>query len=450
VLDLPAWGQLSWSPDGRWLAVARSRSNGETSSESGGIYLVPIEGGAPRAVTFPKPPAFDGSPAFSPDGHAIVYATCARPTGLAAWDVHVLALDSERRPQGEARRLNWNRLWIDGLAWTRDGRSVLVGSGFYNGYLWRLSGDGSPPERLELPGPAAFEPFTARSQDRLGFSRRLWNPDIYRLPVGGFPAPVIASPFRERYAQPSSDGRRIAFQSDRSGDREEIWLTDADGSNLTRLTRGPGTWQGSPNWSPDGRAIVFDSRSGDGQWDIWTIGVDGSDLRQVTHEPSNENIPSFSRDGRWIYFGSDRTGRIEVWRAAIGGGAEEQVTHDGGSVPFESFDGRTLYYLGVGNALRARPIGAGVERTIVPCVNHSSYAVAPQGIFHVDCSAPGAPRPSERVLRYWDRATGQDRTVGTFEAPMTGHLSYSADGQYILYDRSNASEYDIMMIENFR
>jgi len=448
LLDFPAWGQLSWSADGRWLAAARSRSSGEDSPESGGIYLVPIGGGPPRAVTFPKPPAYDGFPAFSPDGHALAYAT-AQPGGLAAHDVHVLALDADLHAQGEPRRLNWNRLSIEGLAWTRDGRSVLVGAGFNNWYMWRLPADGSPPERLELPGPAAFEPFAARSQDRLGFSRRLWNPDIYRLPIGGSPAPLIASSFRERYAQPSPDGRRIAFQSGRSGDREEVWLADADGSNLTRLTRGPGTWQGSPCWSPDGRTIAFDSRSGDGQWDIWTIAVDGSELRQVTHAPSNENMPSFSRDGRWIYFSSDRTGRVEVWRAGAAGG-EDQVTREGGFFPLESFDGRTLYYLGSGNALHARPLGAGAERTIVPCVNERSYAVAAHGIFHVDCGAPQAPVSPQRVLRYWDAATGQDRTVGTFEAPVTSHLSASSDGQYILYDRSDVGQYDIVMIENFR
>jgi len=224
---------------------------------------------------------------------------------------------------------------------------------------------------------------------------------------------------------------------------------DADGSNLTRLTRGPGTWQGSPVWSPDGRTIAFDSRSEDGQWDVRTIGVDGSGLRQVTREPSVENKPSFSRDGRWIYFGSDRTGRDEVWRVPAAGGTEEQVTHEGGSSAFESFDGRTLYYQ-AGRALRARPIPGGPERTIIPCVNDRSWAVGPQGIFHVDCSLPDAPLPSRRVLLFWNATTGQDRTVGTFDAPTTSHLGSSPDGRSILYDRSNVGEYDLRMIENFR
>ena len=303
---------------------------------------------------------------------------------------------------------------------------------------------------MELAGRNAYAPFTTRSQDRLGFSRRLWEPVIYRLPLGGSPTALIVSSSRERYAQYSPDGRQIAFQSGRSGDREEVWLADADGSNPTRLTRGPGGWQGSPCWSPDGHTIAFDSRRDDGQWDIWTIGVDGSGLRQVTREPSDENMPSFSRDGRWIYFGSDRTGRAEVWRASTASGTEEQVTHEGGSVPFESFDGRTLYYLGGGKRVAGpadcRWRGAD-HRPLRQCaeLRCRSAGHLPRGLYR-----PGRTGSRARVLRYWAAATGQDRAIATFEAPLTAHLSASADGRSFLYDRSNAAMYDLMMIENFR
>ena len=449
--DFPTAGPLSWSPDGRWLAVGRVRAKGETTPESGGVHLIPIGGGEPSAVTSPKPPAQDAFPAFSPDGRTLAFATCKSGT-LAPCDVYVLGIDPGLRPHGAARRLPWLPLWVDGLAWTRDGRSVLVGSGFYDASLWRVRADGgSPPERVELAGRSGFAPFFARSQDRLGFSRRLWDPDIYRLQLGGSPSPLIASPSRERYAQYSPDGRRIAFQSGRSGDGEEVWLADADGSDVTRLTRGPGVWQGSPCWSPDGRTIVFDSRSDEGQFDIWTIGIDGAGLRQVTREPSNENLPSFSRDGRWIYFASDRTGPNEVWRVPTGGGAQEQMTYEGGWAPFDSFDGQSLYYArsesGQGPLL-ARPTSGGMERTIVRCVNERSYAVGPGGIFYLDCARE--PTSSQRALRHWDAATGQNRAIGTLEAPVTAHLCVSPDGRSILFDRSNASMFDLMMIENFR
>ena len=231
----------------------------------------------------------------------------------------------------------------------------------------------------------------------------------------------------------------------------EIWLADADGGNPTRLTRGPHAFQGSPRWSPDGRLIAFDSRTDDGRWDIWVIGADGSYLRQLTHDPGDENLPSWSHDGRFVYFTSNRSGRAEIWRVASGGGPIEQVTRDGGCTPFESADGRTLYYMRscANDALLARPTAGGPERTIAACVAQRSYAVSPGGVFHVDCRPPQAQETAQQVVLLWDAATGRDTPVGTVEAVWLGGLSSSPDGKSLLFGRSMQPS-DLMMIENFR
>jgi hypothetical protein len=128
-----------------------------------------------------------------------------------------------------------------------------------------------------------------------------------------------------------------------------------------------------------------------------------------------------------------------------------RANHERGCAPFESHEGRILYYLRgcQGAALLARPTGGGNERTIVPCVDAWNYAVGPQGVFHVDCTPPGAPNASQRVLRLWDAATGQDRPVATIEGAWVAGLSASADGRTVLWGRSTLAS-DLMMIENFR
>jgi Tol biopolymer transport system component len=448
--DFPANNeQLSWSPDGRWLAAGRTRAKGETTPESGGIYLIPAGGGEPRAVTSPKPPAFDVYPAFSPDGRALAYASCAGEA-VRACDVYVLSLDSELRPQGAARPLTRQGFWGAGLAWTRDGRSVVYGVVF--DHLWRVRADGSsPPDRVELAGRGAGDPFTATSRDRLGFVRTLEDIDIYRFQVGAASsAPLLASTASDYQPQYSPDGLRIAFDSGREGDADAVWLADADGSNATRLTRGPGRGQGSPRWSPDGRSIAFDSQGDDGRFDVWTIGVDGSGLRQVTHDPADDYLASWSRDGRFIYFSSNRTGRDEIWRVAAAGGAEQQITREGGSIPFESLDGRTLYYKKAqfDAPLLARPTAGGEERTIIGCIAGSfGYAVGPDGVLYLDCDIDR----SHRILRHWDARTGQDRQLGTLDKGtwLALGLSVSPDGRSILYTHATASN-DLMMIDNFR
>jgi Tol biopolymer transport system component len=356
LADFPTRFQLSWSADGRWLAAAKARL---ANDPPGGIHLISTATGESHALTFPKPPSFDISPAFSPDGRSLAYVSCDE--GSPACDVYVLSLDDALHAQRSARRLTQQRNYSPGLAWARDGRSIIFNS---NG-LWRVLADGSAPaERVEL-GAGGWAPSSARNRDRLTYVRG-GDADIYRLKIGASPAPLVQSTFMDLQAQYSPDGQRLALVSARAGGGE-IWLADADGSNLTRLTRGPGQAQGYPGWSPDGRWIVFDSLANDGHVDIWVIGVSGSGLRQITRHTNDDVMPSWSRDGCFIYFVSNRTGRFEVWRTRVnGGGPEEQMSRDGGAFPVESFNGRTIYYKrGSGDdALLGRPTAGGEERTV--------------------------------------------------------------------------------------
>ena len=434
-----ATGTLSWAPDGRYVAAAKARSD---DRQAGGIYVVSTATGEARAVTSPVPPAFDRSPGFSPDGRQLAYASCAGTEGVALCDVRVVAIDADARPIGAARRLPGPLMKQFGLAWSRDGRSIFLAPGT----LWRVRADGtSPPEPLGL-GPVS-SPSVAAGRDRLAFVRG-GDTDIYELRVGGSPRPLVRSAFADLQPRFSPDGRRIAFASDRAGGTSEIWLAEADGGAPVQLTHGPGTLQGYPGWSPDGRRLVFDSRGDDGHVDIWTIDVSGATLRQITRHPADDTVPSFSHDGRFIYFASNRSGRNEIWRVPSAGGAEEQMTRTGGSFPTESRDGRLLYYKSGGGAddspLGRLPAGDG-DRTDLPCVVIFGYDVGPGGIVHHECGITSPTRP----LRLWDPATRRDRLLGKIEADWVGGLSISPDGTRVIYGHGEEAS-SLMMIDHLR
>jgi eukaryotic-like serine/threonine-protein kinase len=442
--------QLSWSPDGRWLAAVRERAPDETTGESGGIHLIPVQGGAPRPITAPTLPAVHRDPAFSPDGRSLAYAACANDK-YAACDVYVLDVDATLTPRPPARRLTHQDLSILGIAWTRDGRSIVYGGARLDfAHLWRVAVDGrSAPERIES-SRRGLTPAIAAQGNRLAFGQHLNETDIYLFEEGRPSVPLISSSALDHGPTYSPDGRRIAFESGRSGEVEEIWLANADGSNPVQLTHGPGGWQGSPSWSPDGKRIAFDSRGRDGFFDVWTIEPDGSGLRRVTPGPLNDNLPTWSRDGRWIYYESERSDGNDIWRVPASGGTPEQITRGGGFRATESPDGRTLFFVRQDDAspLFSQPAEGGPARQVVDCVLSRSMTTGPDGIYYVGCPPERAEMPLYRL----DVKTSATRLLGILKAGggFIPGMSVSPDGKRVLYTPLVAEGSDLMLMEDFR
>jgi Tol biopolymer transport system component len=353
--------------------------------------------------------------------------------------------------QGPARRVTRGVIWTWGLAWTRDGASLVYDDLLSGSRLWRVSIRGNdPPRQIEIAGFNARSPAIAGSRDRLAFSRSASQEDIYRFEVGRPAVAIVASSFEDWNPHLSPDRSRVAFESNRGGGGE-VWLAAADGSNPTQLTHGPGLSQGSPRWSPDGRRIAFDSYGENGQWDIWTIDADGGSLRHLTPSPAAHNSPTWSHDGRFVYFSSDRGGTETIWRVPVAGGPEEQVTHTGGGRCEEAADGQTLFFqraTGGNSPLLAVSLAGGQERTVIDCVPRFGYALGLAGIYHVGCGVD--PRAVPLLLR--DMATGRDRLLGTLERPggSYGGLTVSADGKTILFAKAVGEGSDLVLIENFR
>jgi serine/threonine protein kinase/sugar lactone lactonase YvrE len=444
--DLRTSAPLAWSPDGGYVAA---RNHVEERTGNTGILIVPVAGSKPRVLTTAAAPAFHQAPAFSPDGRRLAYAACTGAT--SSCDVYVMDLDDAVMPAGKPRRLTHQTvLNINGIAWTRDGSAIVYGTELTPSlrYLWRVDARGSGrPERMEIAGLGAAAPATVASRDRLAFSQTMTDLDIYRFVAGREPEPLLVSSFDDYEPQFSPDGRRIAFSSARSEDAVEIWVAAADGTRAQRLTRGPGRWQGSPHWSPEGRRIAFDSQDAEGRWHIWTVEADGGSVTQLTSGSGDQSVPSWSSDGRWVYFSAGRDRGRDIWRTPATGGRPERLTSEGsGTLALEAADGRSiLYQPRDGEApLRSSPLEGGPGRTLIPCVRQWSFAPTADGIYYVECGAG----PDGRLRRFVPE-TLEDKVIGTLEG-FAVNLSVSRDGRTVLYNKRVRAGADLMLLENFR
>jgi uncharacterized protein YjdB len=125
----------------------------------------------------------------------------------------------------------------------------------------------------------------------------------------------------------SPDGSRIAFVSMKDGN-PELYVMDADGANLTRVTNDPAA-DGRPTFTADGQALVFHGARGPGRnpnQQIFYVGLDGQGARALTQDSANSQ-PTVSPDGGTIAFDSTRDGRQpHIWLMSRDGSNQRAFT----------------------------------------------------------------------------------------------------------------------------
>jgi Tol biopolymer transport system component/DNA-binding winged helix-turn-helix (wHTH) protein len=445
---------LAFSPDGNWLITPDVETG--TLGQNGrraGLFLYSVENGSRRLLTLPPPGyAPDMNPALSPDGRSLAFVRGPDRSS----DLYVLPLDPSLSASGEPRRLTfWNRFTIN-PAWTADGREIIVASGeFENTRLWRVAVSGSA-EASVIASAGDFATLPAFAPDgRLAFTRTRWNVSIWKLDLAASPTKgsrlsqwAASSSRIDSNPRFSPDGRRVAFVSNRSG-TYQIWIANADGSGAFQLTSVAAPFVGSPSWSPDGSTILFDETQ-KAHFEVYAVTAAGGTPHRLMGSSGQDAVASFSRDGRWVYFASNRTGEFQIWRMPAEGGKAVQWTRRGGHVARESTDGRYLYYAKLPRDGRASlwrmPAAGGEETQVLESVWAFGWDVTTSGIYYED--VPGFD--GLRAIYFYSFATGRSTQIADASLRGGSGLAISPDGTTLLRDQSTEIGADLMVLENFR
>jgi len=358
--------RIDWSRDGKKLYA--SERIGPHAHQR--IVEIDFASGGRRSLTQAsgnESVPGDDEVALSPNGKMIAFR---RRIDAGSGEVFVAQIG------GEPRQITHDNSGIFGIAWAQDGKSLIVSSRRFSSLqrLWRVRIDGGEQVCLTDASLSASFPSVSARDGSIVFASRYLDSNIWRIDLTGKgPAQrIIASNLLDSTPQYSPDGSKIALRSNRTGD-DEVWITDSDGRAPLRLTDFKGPVTGSARWSPDGRFLVFDSRP-NGNSDILLIPSGGGRMRQITQELSNEVLPHFSGDGRYVFFASDRTGAWEIWKQSLDGGPAREITRNRGFASEESADRQWLYYSkpDTKGLFRMRLAG-GEEACILPSVPAASW-----------------------------------------------------------------------------
>ena len=194
-------------------------------------------------------------------------------------------------------------------------------------------------------------------------------------------------------------------------------------------------------------AFAFDSNV-DGQFEIYVISANGGRPQRLTSNPALDAVPSWSGDGKWIYFTSNRDGDDQIWKMPSRGGEPIRLTQRGGEVAFESSDRRSVYYTKseLAGGLWRVAVDGGEEVKILESVARRCFTVSNEGIYFIS-----TPRgESDYIIQFFRFATREIKPIAAIGKRWPWGFTASPDGQWFLYSQMDLLGSDLMLVENFR
>jgi Tol biopolymer transport system component len=342
-----------------------------------------------------------------------------------------------------------------GAAWLPDGGGIVFASGWRgeNGVWLTAPSNEATPRRLPFAPTSANEPAVTRSGNRLVYTTYRQDTNIWRLEAVASgrrqtaPVPIVSSTKLDWDPAVSPDGKALAFISERSG-AQEVWLCDLDGSNPRQLTPRAGADISGPQWSPDGQSIavtIFGKR----EVQVGIVNASSGGMRALSI-PGGGKWPSWSRDGKWLYFA--KSGHpSSIWKIRPDGGVPVQLTWGStDDMPQASFDGKYIYYNkgwpGPLSIWRISVDGGNETKLVEGVSNSGQWISGPEGIYYF--AAPDIAGRSE--MRLYESSTGRTKKLLTAERSVGFRIAVSPDGRTIFFPQIDEQGSDLMLVENFR
>jgi Tol biopolymer transport system component/predicted Ser/Thr protein kinase len=447
--SLQVLGSVPWRPDGQELLYSRATPSGGTA-----IWRVNVTTRAESQVTFPGPGESDSNGTWSYDGTRIAFDRI-RGGGYTLWTI----------PAGGGEpRLVSEENTFGASSWSADSKRILFVSertGFRN--IWEIEVDSGRLRQI-TSGPSWDQfPIVSRS-GRLAYVSFAHQVDLHSVQYETRGEDRLTFHSHENFFPSfSPDGRRLVYQSDRTGNNE-IWLRSSDG-NERNLTDQPSA-DLTPDWSPDGRDVVFVSNR-EGKSQVWLMDSEGGSQRLLTSHivpaplagwSSGVVAPRWSPDGGSIAFMATTDRGNALWVADRDGGNARSVLD--GVLYFDWYrDSRHMIFVRRGEngftEVRAADLVSREETLLLPdpaielaVSRDGTKLLYTHALSHFNMNLWTLPlRPGANGM---PMPTGKPKQITDGRSLWHAHKGgWTPDGKTIVYTR-DADQGDIYTIENYR
>ena len=216
--------------------------------------------------------------------------------------------------------------------------------------VWVKSLDQGEPIQITFDKDPASRPRWSPLGDEIVYVRRSpGKPSVFSVaPEGGESRKIIEGARNPNW---SWDGKRLVFERD-----YDVWTANRDGSDQSRINGVPSIElllsDRMPAFSPDGSSIAFFQNEKGPIGDYWIIPASGGQARRLTFDTIFGGAPTWTPDGQFLIFPSQRAGSMTLWRVSVEGGQPQPVLMSAGedTAPEISRDGRKLIYTNTRNS----------------------------------------------------------------------------------------------------
>lgn len=435
-------GNITLSPDGHNVAFVRATSGfAETS-----LVIASLDGAGERLLAVRKRPTLFSirALAWSPNGK---YIACSILNWQGSETTERLALINVINGE-EGTSINHVWSHVDRIAWLPDNNGLVfiawnMSSGVYGDPLWIMSLADKKVRRITKEN-VAYKGIATSIQNNIISTiqaDRVSRMSIATLTPSGFKEDVTSN-FQSGFSSYFSEflglswalQGKIVYASQLSGSID-VWISDRDGSNQTKLTSEPQT-DTYPVVTPDARYIVFQSQR-NGHSNLWRIGLDGKNLKQLTRG-IGDTYPSITPDGKTVIYTSWTNDQYNLWKVSIEGGQPVQINDRRLIRPEVSPDGKWIACglpkdKGIGFDLALLSVEGG-EPKIIDNIHTPEYGFYK---WHPDGKSITYIRTINGVSNIWGKPIdgGDPKQLTSFTADRIFRFAWSPDGKQLACER---------------